>query len=249
MAAVAQRLWRGLTDLVAPPHCLSCHQPVSEPASLCALCWAKLRQIDEPVCEVRGFPFAYDRGPGSVSEEARAAPPQWGRARAAVAFDEASRPLIHALKYRDSQESGLFMARLMERAGRTLLADAGLVVPVPLHRWRLWRRRFNQSAFLAQRLAAAAGKPFRPDILVRQRHTPPQVGLGADERRKNVRRAFAVRPSRSPELAGKRVLLVDDVLTTGATADACAAVLRAAGAAQIDVLSFALVLEPQAFHI
>lgn len=222
---------------------------MGEPASLCSLCWQKLRQIDEPVCDVRGIPFAYDRGQGAVSEEARASPPQWDRARAAVAFDEASRPLVHALKYRDDQESGILMARLMQRAGRSLLADAAMVVPVPLHRWRLWRRRFNQSAFLAQILAASAGKAYRPDALVRLRHTPSQVGLGHDERRKNVRRAFAVPPLEQGGLAGQRVLLVDDVMTTGATAGACAEVLKSGGAARVDVLCFALVLEPHHFHI
>ncbi len=249
MAALARRLWRGLTDLVAPPHCLSCHARLSEPASLCSECWPKLRQIDEPVCDVRGVPFAYDRGLGALSDEAREATPHWDRARAAVAFDEASRVLVHALKYRDSQESGLLMARLMARAGRTLLADAQMVIPVPLHRWRLWRRRFNQSAFLAQKLAAGAEKVFRPDILERSRHTPSQVGLGHDERRQNVRRAFAVPPLKCPDLSDKRVLLVDDVLTTGATADACAAALKSAGAPHVDVLCFALVLEPRSFHI
>ena len=249
MHASVQGFWRGFTDLVAPPRCLSCHEQVTEPASLCWACWPKLRQIDEPVCDVHGSPFPYDQGDGAISEAARVEPPDWDRARAAVAFDEASRGLVHGLKYRDTQEAGLFMARLMARAGRGLLAEAALVLPVPLHRWRLWRRRFNQSAYLAQRLAASAGKPFRPGILLRVKHTPPQVGLGSAERRRNVRRAFACDPLKASEIAGKRVVLVDDVLTTGATAGACAAALKSAGAARVDVLVFALVLEPKRFHI
>lgn len=244
-----RKFWRGTIDFVAPPRCLICHQPVIEPAGLCVSCWAGLRQIDEPVCDAMGTPFAYDQGDGSLSAAALAEPPAWDRARAAVAFDEASRPLIHALKYRDTQEAGLLMARLMGRAGRALLADADLIVPVPLHRWRLWWRRFNQSAFLAQHLAEAAGKPYRPNLLERVRATRSQVGLDHEARRKNVRRAFRLAAEAAAEVAGRRILLVDDVMTTGATAGACAEALKAAGAAKVNVLSFALVLEPKRFHI
>jgi ComF family protein len=244
-----RKFWRGTIDFVAPPRCLICHQPVIEPAGLCMSCWAGLRQIDEPLCDVMGTPFAYDQGEGSVSAAALAEPPAWDRARAAVAFDETSRPIIHALKYRDTQEAGLLMARMMGRAGRTLLAEAGMIVPVPLHRWRLWWRRFNQSAYLAQRLAEAAGKSYRPDLLQRVRATRSQVGLDHEARRKNVRRAFRLSAEGAGEVAGRRVLLVDDVMTTGATAGACAEALKAAGAAQVDVLTFALVLEPKRFHI
>lgn len=244
-----RKFWRGTVDFVAPPGCLICHQPVAEPAALCMSCWAGLRQIDEPVCDVMGTPFAYDQGEGLLSAAALAEPPAWDRARAAVAFDEAARPIIHALKYRDTQEAGLLMARMMGRAGRTVLVDADMIVPVPLHRWRLWWRRFNQSAYLAQHLAAAAGKPYRPDLLQRVRATRSQVGLDHEARRKNVRRAFRLAVDGVGEVAGRRVLLVDDVMTTGATAGACAETLKAAGAAHVDVLSFALVLEPKRFHI
>ncbi len=244
-----RKFWRGTIDFVAPPKCLICHQAVLEPAGLCVSCWVGLRQIDEPVCDVMGTPFAYDQGEGSLSAAALAEPPAWDRARAAVAFDEAARPIIHSLKYRDTQEAGLLMARMMRRAGRVLLADADLIVPVPLHRWRLWWRRFNQSAYLAQHLAAAAGKPYRPDLLERVRATRSQVGLDHEARRKNVRRAFRLAAEAAGEVAGRRVLLVDDVMTTGATAGACAEALKAAGVARVDVLSFALVLEPKRFHI
>jgi ComF family protein len=244
-----REFWRSTIDFVAPPRCLICHQPVAEPAGLCVLCWAGLKQIDDPVCNVMGTPFAYDQGEGSVSAAAVAEPPAWDRARAAVAYDEAARPIVHALKYRDIQEAGLLMARMMGRAGRTLLADADMIVPVPLHRWRLWWRRFNQSAYLAQHLAEAAGKSYRPDLLQRVGATRSQVGLDHEARRKNVRRAFRLPAEGAGEVAGRRVLLVDDVMTTGATAGACAEALKAAGAAKVDVLTFALVLEPKQFHI
>lgn len=240
------RLWRGLVDAVAPPRCLVCRTQIGEASSLCASCWPGLRQIDEPVCEVMGTPFAFDEGEGAVSAAALVDPPPWDRARAAVAFDEASRPLVHGLKYHDIQEAGILMARMMARAGRALLRDADLLVPVPLHRWRLWSRRFNQSAYLGLKLAKLSAKPCRTDLLVRVKATRPQVGLDNKARQKNVRNAFTVDQAQT---AGRRILLIDDVMTTGATAGACAAALKEAGAKHVDVLTFALVLEPKRIHI
>ncbi len=213
------------------------------------MCWQKLNFIDDPVCAVLGTPFAYDEGEGTVSPAAIADPPLWDRARAAVAFDEASGHLVHLLKYQDNHEAGLAMARMMAGAGRVLLEDADVIVPVPLHRKRLWQRRFNQAAFLAQQLSKVSGKAWSHDVLLRVEATTSQVGLDASARRKNVRRAFAVPLEKSPALDGKSVLLVDDVRTTGATANACAAALKKAGAARVILLSFALVLEPSRLHI
>lgn len=243
------RLWRGMVDLAAPSLCLICAEPVGEPASLCLACWAKLRQIDEPVCDALGTPFAYDQGEGSLSGTALADPPPWDRARAAVLFDDTSGKLVHALKYLDRQEAGLLMARMMTRAGRRLLAETDLIVPVPLHRFRLWQRRFNQSAFLAQQVAKASGRPCRSGLLLRRRPTRTQVGLERDERRRNVRHAFALTPDGAAAVGGKTVLLVDDVRTTGATAEACTAALRQGGAARVLLLSFALVPVPAKLHI
>ena len=246
---VPGRAWRGLIDALAPSQCLGCGLGVREPASLCVACWAKLQHLDDPVCDMLGTPFAYDQGLGILSAAALADPPAWDRSRAAVAFEDASRGLIHALKYNDRQEAGLLMVRLMARAGRVLLAEADVIVPVPLYRWRLWQRRFNQSAFLAQHLAGASGKPWRGDVLLRQRRTRSQVGLGLAERRKNVKGAFVLAPGQQGALAGKTVLLVDDVRTTGSTAEACAICLRDGGAAKINLLTFALVLAPAKIHI
>ncbi|MBC8037688.1 MAG: ComF family protein [Rhizobiales bacterium] len=243
------RLWRGVVDFITPPRCLSCRNPVGEPASLCAVCWPALRQIDDPVCEVTGTPFAYDQGQGAVSAAALANPPLWDRARGAVAFDEVSRALVHALKYHDTQEAGLLMSRMMARAGRALLAEADILVPVPLHRLRLWQRRFNQSSYLAQHLADSQGRAWRSDLLTRIKATKPQVGLDSVARRKNLKGAFHVAPERQALVAGRKILLVDDVLTTGATSGACAQALKQAGAARVNVLVFALVLEPARFHI
>jgi ComF family protein len=243
------RLWRGVVDLVTPSLCLVCQGAVEDPASLCVDCWAKLKLIDEPVCDALGTPFAYDQGAGAFSPAALADPPVWDRARAAVLFSDDSARLVHALKYRDRPEAGLLMARLMAGAGRRLLAEADLLVPVPLHYFRLWQRRFNQSAFLATALAAAAGRPWRADLLRRRRLTRPQVGLDQAQRHRNVRGAFALRDDAAAVVAGRAVLIIDDVRTTGATAAACAEVLRQAGAARVDLLTFALVPPAGRSHI
>jgi ComF family protein len=243
------RLWRGVVDLVTPSLCLGCGRPVGEPASLCLECWSTLQHIDEPVCDVLGTPFAYDQGAGAVSAEAMADPPAWDKARAAVIFEDTSARLVHALKYQDRQVAGLLMARMMARAGRRLLAESDVILPVPLHRFRLWRRRFNQSAFLAQHVSALSGKPWRHDVLLRIRRTRAQVGLDEQARRRNVKGAFHIVPEKLGEVAGRAVLLVDDVRTTGATAEACAAALRQAGASRISLLSFALVPAPARPHI
>jgi ComF family protein len=249
LSALPARLWRAAVDLVAPSLCLSCGAAIGQPASLCLTCWAKLQQLDEPVCDALGTPFAYDQGEGAVSAAALTDPPPWDRARAAVLFDEASARLVHALKYQDRQEAGLLMARMMARAGRRLLAEADVILPVPLHRVRLWQRRFNQSAFLAQQLSGLSGKPWRHDVLLRVRRTRAQVGLDEAARRKNVKGAFLLRPEAMASVAGRTVLLVDDVRTTGATAEACASALKQAGAARVCLLSFALVPVPARPHI
>ena len=248
-SGLSSRAWRGLLDVVTPSQCLGCKAAVRAPSSLCVPCWAGLQHIDDPVCDMLGLPFAYDQGPGSLSAQALANPPEWDRSRAAVVFDEASRNLVHALKYEDRQEAGLLMARMMARAGRHLLAEADVILPVPLYRWRLWRRRFNQSAFLAQRLSRLFGKAWQPDVLLRQRRTLSQVGLDLNERRRNVRGAFVMAEGRTGFVAGRNVVVVDDVRTTGATAEACALVLKKAGAAKVSLLTFALVPAPARIHI
>ena len=244
-----RRLWRGFVDWLTPPKCVACRVDVTSGGALCVACWQKLHFIDEPVCEALGTPFAYDQGEGALSPAAIADPPPWDRARAAVAFDDTSKHLVHLLKYKDMQEAGLAMARMMLGPGRKQLEQCDVILPVPLHRRRMWQRRFNQAAVLAQALSKATGKTYRHDVLLRQSATRSQVGLTAAERHRNVRKAFVVPVERQADIDGKRVLLVDDVRTTGATAAACAETLKAAGAAHVDVLSFALVLTPTQLHI
>lgn len=243
------RAGRWSLDWLIPPQCLVCHGEVGEASGLCVSCWTKLAFIEAPFCDRLATPFPYDPGEGMVSAAALADPPLWDRARAAVIFDDAARMLVHALKYRDRHEAGLVMARLMRRAGADLLGDADAVVPVPLYRWRQWRRRYNQSALLAQMICRAAGKPFSPHLLRRLRRTRAQTGLDHEERRRNMRNAFIVPEDCLPLIAGRSVLLVDDVRTTGATLEACTKALKTAGAGRVDVLTFALVPKPKQLHI
>ena len=247
LAGWGGKLWRGLLQGLTPAHCLVCATSVQEAASVCVECWQKLAILEAPVCDVMGTPFAYDQGEGAVSAEAVAMAPPWKRARAAVLFDDTSKEIVHRLKYSDRNEAGLFMARMMARAGRHLIAEADIIIPVPLHWTRQWKRRFNQAAFLTQHIAKGSGKAFEPLVLKRIRATPPQVGLDHEARRKNMRKAFVVKTS--SKIKGRRVLLVDDVRTTGATISSCVAALKAAGAAEVDVLTFALVRTPFRPHI
>lgn len=236
-----QRSWRGLVDFGLPPLCASCREPVGD-VGLCAACWSKLSFICEPYCARLGIPFAYDPGPGVLSMEAIADPPSYNRARAAVRFDEIARTLVHALKYGDRLDLAPVVGRWTAAAGRDLLSDADALVPVPLHWQRLWMRRFNQAAALAHVVAEASGVPLLPDTLKRVKPTAHQVGLSKNERSVNVQGAFRVPADRKINVVGRRVVLVDDVLTTGATVDACARALLRAGAAQVDVLVFARVV-------
>lgn len=229
-------------DLLMPPQCLHCDAPVGSRGSLCAACWTSLKLIERPFCERLALPFGYDPGAGALSPEAIADPPPFGRLRAVAGFEGAARELVHRLKYRDRLDLAAAMARWMARAAAELVPAAELVVPVPLYRWRLWGRRFNQSAELAAALAREIGRPMPPLALQRIKPTRRQVGLSAEQRRDNVRGAFAVDPQRRGEIAGRHVLLVDDVYTTGATAKAATRALLRAGATGVDVAVFARVV-------
>ena len=201
-----------------------------------------MRRIEAPFCPRYGTPFAVDLGLGEIlSARAIADPPVFSRGRAVALYDGIARELVHKLKYGDRLDLAPVMARMMAASARDLLAECDGVVPVPLHRWRLWRRRFNQAALLGRAVAEAGDKPFAAQALKRVKATRPQVGLTRAARAENLQGAFAVPPGARHLVAGRRILLVDDVSTTGSTGNAAARALLRAGAASVDLLTFALV--------
>jgi ComF family protein len=230
-----------VVDVALPRLCPACREPVGD-AGLCAGCWSRLSFISRPYCERLGIPFAFDGGPGLLSMEAIADPPAYGRARAAVRYDDVAGTLVQAFKYGDRLDLAPMMGRWMATAGRDLFDGADALVPVPLHWRRQWARRFNQSALLAEVVASATRLPVTYTALKRVKATPQQVGLSQSQRSANVQGAFRVPGEGKPEVTGRRLILVDDVLTSGATADTCARALLRAGAANVDVLVFARVV-------
>ena len=238
---VARVIARGAVETVFPPVCLGCGIITGRHGALCAACWGQVRFIERPYCEVTGEPFDHDRGEGLVSAAAIADPPAYEKARAAVLYDGPARKLAQALKFSDRTDLAPMMAGWMIRAGGELIAASDAVIAVPLHRRRLFGRAYNQSGELARAISRGTGLPLLSGVLDRRKATAPQVGLGRTARIANLSGAFAVPPARRPLIAGKRVLLVDDVLTTGATVNAASKVLLRAGAAQVDVLTFARV--------
>lgn len=228
-------------DTLYPPHCLACRSAVHGPRGLCATCWAGMRLIERPYCERLGTPFGQDLGTGLLSPDAIARPPAYGRARAVACFDDGPvRTLVHQLKYGDRPDYARPLGTWMARAGHDLIAEADVLVPVPLHPRRLWQRRYNQAALLAQAIGKAANKRVELQALQRVKPTKSQVGMTRSERATNIQGAFRV--SQSASLRDCRVLLVDDVLTTGATANAASRVLLRGGAASVDLLVFAQVV-------
>ena len=232
----------GLLDMVYPPVCLVCAAPIATAQTLCPGCFAALRPITAPLCPRLGLPFAADMGGDMLSAEALADPPPFGRARAAVVYGEVARTLVSRLKYGDRPELAVFCARLMAGAGHELWQDRPLLVPVPLHRARQHERRYNQSAELALALGRFTGLDVDTSLVKRIRRTRQQVGLSGDGRQRNVSGAFAAHPDALVRTRGRRVVLVDDVYTTGATTKAVTRTLQRAGVADVDVVTFARVV-------
>ncbi len=233
---------RAALDLFFPPR--SIDGGVGHSAGgLSAEAWMKITFLDGPVCDGCGIAFEFDMGPGVRCPACAARTRAFDRARAACLYDDASRDPILMLKHADRPDLAPLLARWIARAAAPLLETADVIAPVPLHRSRLFARRYNQAAEIARPLARLSGVRYRPDALVRVRATESQGGKSGGGRRRNVAAAFAVPPARAGQVAGKRVLLIDDVFTTGATAEGCARALKAAGAVGVDVAVVARVKE------
>jgi ComF family protein len=242
--AVFARAISSVGDFLVPPVCHACERPLSSHDAICAGCWAKIDFIRPPLCDRLGHPLPFDLGGTTISAAAEADPPEYDRARAVARFDGVMRELVHALKFRDRHDARRLFGRWLAEAGAEILVDADMIAPVPLSRSRLFVRRFNQAAILAREVARLAGVSYEPQLLRRTRRTSPQVGLSRRQRRDNVSGAFAADSARNRSIEGAKIVLVDDVITTGATVGACAKALKKAGAARVDILSLAMVTDP-----
>ena len=234
---------RRAVDMLTPPICPVTGEPVGAPAMLSPKAWGALQFIEAPFCDHCGVPFATDYGEGVFCPSCIAEPPVFARARAAIVYDDASHKLVVGFKHSDRTDIAAMFGAWMASAGRDLLSRDTLLVPVPLHSRRLFARRYNQSALLAKTIALTSGAVFSPHLIVRIRATLPQKDLSATGRVRNVAGAFRVRPEKLESVRGARIVLVDDVLTTGATLSACARVLLRAGARSVDALSLARVVK------
>ncbi|HEV2264980.1 MAG TPA: ComF family protein [Stellaceae bacterium] len=237
-----RRVGAAMLDLLLPPRCLKCGVEIGGDGALCAECWRGIAFLQPPCCARCGLPFEVDLGAEAICGACAREAPLYARARAALRYDEASRTLVLAFKHGDKLQLAPALGRFMRRASAELLATCDVIAPVPLHWTRLFTRRYNQAAVLAHALVRDGGPPVVADLLERRRATPSQGRSGRAERRRNVRGAFALKRGRS--VTGRRVLLVDDVLTTGATVSECGRTLLDAGATAVDVLTLARTVRP-----
>ncbi|MBN65955.1 MAG: amidophosphoribosyltransferase [Rickettsiales bacterium] len=233
----------GALNTLYPPRCPACQVQVEGQDSLCSTCFTQLSWIASPYCHACGTPFEFEVGDDALCGACSDARPNYTAARSALVYDDASRKLITQYKYADKTERTAAYGRLLQRAAADILPLAELIIPVPLHRRRLWQRKYNQSLLLAYALSELASVEMLADGLVRTRATPPQAGLDKKARTKNVKGAFAVHPAHADILRGKSVLLVDDVITTGATIDACTQALLGARVANVYVVTLAKRIE------
>lgn len=238
-ASPRRSLAGALLDLLLPHRCLACDDGLGDGPGLCPPCWSKVRFVEAPYCESCGRPFEIDPQDGLLCAACIADPPAFDAARTAMIYDDASRPLVTGFKYADRTDFARAFGGWMTRAGKDILEQADYLVPVPLHPWRLWMRRYNQSGILAAALSRETLIPVLHDGLLRVRHTRQQVGLTASKRRRNVAGAFRINPKRAALLEGAHIVLIDDVVTSGATATACLKAMRRRKPATLSVLSLA----------
>lgn len=236
-----------LVDVVLPPRCVISGEIVDRQGMISPKIWTDLEFISDPLCTSCGLPFAFEVDKGALCASCLEDRPEYEAARSALVYNEASRKLLLGFKHADQIHAVLAFMPWMKSAGAEILQDADLIVPVPLHRWRLFRRRYNQSAVIAHALSQHTGLRVCSQGLIRHRSTPPQGHLSAKDRYKNVRSAFCVNPKFINNLKGKTVVLVDDVYTTGATVRECTKVLLKAGVAKVYVLCVARVVKGENF--
>lgn len=238
-------LKKHVLDILYPPQCLKCATLVSETGLLCSSCWQEISFIEGPGCQACGLPFEFDIGKAALCGACTREHPAFNRVRAALIYNDASRDLILGFKHGDRTHAANAYGKWLFRAGKELLDQTDIILPVPLHWSRLFHRRYNQAALLALELGKFASKPVETNNLQRSKRTASQGHKTPSQRRRNLQGAFAVPPHLKHKISDRRVLLIDDVLTTGATVSACAKTLRQAGARHIDVLTLARVVRTE----
>ena len=241
--ALARTALRPILDFALPPRCPGCGAVTDEPHRFCLTCWTQLAFLGDPCCARCALPFEYGEGAEVICGRCMAEPPAYDRLRAAVAYGDMARAVALKLKYGGRPSVAETMARFIER--HLDASTAPILAPVPLHRWRIWRRGYNQSALIAGVMARRAALEAQLDLLERVKATPVLRGMNPRERKAAVRGAFRVNPKRKEGLRGRAVILVDDIYTSGATVNACARILRRAGAARVDVLCWARVVREE----
>lgn len=228
-----------LIDLALPPLCLNCDAPVSRNQSLCPDCWKAISFISDPCCQRCGLPFEVPVEAGTLCTDCLTDPPEYTAGRSVFLYDDASKQMILKFKHGDQLHPATAMGEWLAKAASDFMPQMEVIIPVPLHFWRLWRRRYNQAALLAQKISQLIGKPVALQALQRVKATHSQGHHNRAERHQNMRHAFRVNPARRGQIEGKNVLLVDDVLTTGATLNECCRTLQKAGARAIYVVTLA----------
>jgi len=227
-----------ILDYIYPPRCISCSELMQENGGFCAACWSQLNFITKPYCRICCFEFSFDPGEGNdICLKCNTTPPSYNIARSVLRFDENSKKLIHDLKYHDSTFVASNFAKIIVNMHKEIISDANFIIPVPMHKWKRLFRLYNQSQILATNLAKEAGMKMLPDILMKVKYTKSQTGLSKKQRQENLKGSIAV--VKKDVIKGKKIILVDDVMTTGSTVDLCAAKLRKAGAKEIVVICVA----------
>ena len=231
-------VYERVLDIVLPPHSLMNGLPLkNNHDGSDAQDWQNIKFLDTPCCDVCGFPFEFDQGTGALCGRCTAHRSLYARGRSAITYDEFSKKLVLDFKHGGRTDGLNFFAAQMLRAGRDLLTQSDLIIPVPLHKARLRQRRFNQAALLAHKISQLSDLPYESNVLMRKKNTPSQVTQTFVQRRRNVAGAFRIRAKNKTTLVGAQILLVDDVLTSGATLEACTKVLMRAGAKRVNILT------------
>lgn len=237
----AHRLAQTCLDMLLPPLCLSCGVRVGTNGALCSDCWKNIAFISPPLCQTCGTPFNIPLADNSLCPDCQDTPHIFSSARAAILYDKASSNIVLGFKHGDRTHAAQALACWMARAGECYWKEADIIAPVPLHRWRLFKRRYNQSALLASCIAKMTGKQACLQALTRTRATQSQGHLNHKERHDNVTGAFIVSEREKPKIRNATIILIDDVMTTGATLDECAKTLLTAGAKKVHALTLARV--------